>query len=238
MFANSNNVHDGVTIDFGYMNTTTYDPQTNIASIQPGERWGSVYNMLQPFGVSVAGGRQTPVGVAGFLLGGGNSYYNNARGWGCDSVVSFEVVLADGRVVDASATENRDLWIALKGGSGNLGLVTRFDMEAVAYANASDPVFWCGLVSWGVDMSDRVIDVLSAFADDAPGDVRSTSHCLFAYGYAGDSSIICPLVNTDDREWAPAFDGWASIPNRTGSTMRHDTMWSIAEEVSGSGGSQ
>ncbi|KAH8203819.1 hypothetical protein TruAng_001996 [Truncatella angustata] len=235
-FTNSNNIEDGVTIDFGYMNSTTYDPATNTASLQPGGRWGSVYKALEPYGVSVAGGRQNPVGVAGFLLGGGNSYYNNAYGWGCDTVKNFEVVLADGRVVNANAAEHRDLWIALKGGTGNFGLVTRFDVEAIAYADPFDPVFWCGTLSWGKNMSDSVIDVLVEFADNAPNDIRSTSHCLIPYLPVGGWTLVCALVNIDNKPTEPAFDGWMSIPSRLGSTMRHDTMWSIAEEASGPGG--
>ncbi|KAF7539057.1 hypothetical protein G7054_g2487 [Neopestalotiopsis clavispora] len=221
-FAGSNNVNDGVTIDF----------ETNIVSIQPGARWGSVYNTTQPYGVSVAGGRQNPVGVGGFLLGGGNSYFNTGHGWGCDSVKNFEVVLASGQVVNANAAENRDLWIALKGGTGNFGLVTRFDMEAIAYANRSDPVFWCGTLSWPKNVSDHVIDAISKFADHAPNDVSSTSHMLIVY-MAGTWSIVCPLVNVDNKEWEPAFDGLKSVPSLLKSTMRHDTMWSISQEASG-----
>ncbi|ETS78635.1 hypothetical protein PFICI_10697 [Pestalotiopsis fici W106-1] len=235
-FANSNNVNDGVTIDFGYMNSTTYDPKTNIASLQPGGRWGSVYKTLEPYGVAVAGGRQNPVGVAGFLLGGGNSYYNNAYGWGCDSVENFEVVLASGQVVNANAEENRDLWIALKGGTGNFGLVTRFDMRVIPYANTSDPVFWCGTLSWGKNVSDNVIEVLSEFADNVPNDPSSTTHALIVYTSDGTWSIVFPLINIDNKEWEPAFDGLKSVPYRLKSTMRHDTMWSIAQEASGPGG--
>jgi FAD/FMN-containing dehydrogenase len=83
-------------MDLGRMNETTYDAESKTASIQPGARWGQVYEALTPHGVTVAGGRAAGVGVAGFLTGGGNSFFTGSRGFACDNVVDFEVVLASG----------------------------------------------------------------------------------------------------------------------------------------------
>ena len=97
-WAGSNNIDGGVTIDLGLMNATTYDAQAKIASIQPGTRWNQVYSTLDPEGVTVAGGRAGTVGVAGFLTGGGNSFYTAQQGFACDNVKNFEIVLASGLV--------------------------------------------------------------------------------------------------------------------------------------------
>lgn len=113
----------------GYMNATSYDPDTKLASLQPGSMWRDVYNTLTPHGVTTTGGRADLVGVGGFITGGGYSFYHGARGFACDNVRNFEVVLADGRIVNANVDENGELWEALKGSSGNLGFVTRFDMS-------------------------------------------------------------------------------------------------------------
>ena len=78
------------------MNATTYNEETQIASVFPGSRWRGVYEALDPYGVTVAGGRAASVGVAGFLTGGGNSFYSARMGFACDQVVNFEVVLASG----------------------------------------------------------------------------------------------------------------------------------------------
>lgn len=56
------------------------------------------------------------------------SFHSNRRGFACDNVVNFEVVLANGTIVNANAHENAGLWRALKGGSGNFGFVTRVDV--------------------------------------------------------------------------------------------------------------
>jgi hypothetical protein len=102
-WAGSNNIDNGVTIDLGLMNQTTYDEAASIAKIQPGNRWGGVYGALEPHGVTVAGGRASTVGVAGFLTGGGNTFFTAQRGWGCDQVKNFEVVLSSG-LVDLDTT--------------------------------------------------------------------------------------------------------------------------------------
>jgi FAD/FMN-containing dehydrogenase len=76
------------------------------------------------------GGRVPGIGVGGFTTGGGLSYLSRERGFAGDNVYGYEVVLGNGSIVYASADENRDLWLALKGGSSNFGIVTRFDLAA------------------------------------------------------------------------------------------------------------
>ncbi|KAK4450268.1 FAD binding domain-containing protein [Podospora aff. communis PSN243] len=128
----SNNVQDGVTIDLGRMNSVKYKgckSGAGTAFIGAGARWGEVYAELEPKGIMVGGGREGHVGVGGFLLGGGFSWYSGKRGMCADDVLGYEVVLADGKIVMATATRNKDLFKALKGGLNNLGIVTRFDIR-------------------------------------------------------------------------------------------------------------
>jgi len=63
--------------------------QTSV-SIGPGNRWANVYKYLEPFSLSVVGGRMGVVGVPGLLLGGGISFFGNQYGWASDNVVKFE----------------------------------------------------------------------------------------------------------------------------------------------------
>jgi FAD/FMN-containing dehydrogenase len=69
----SNGVDDGVTVDFGWLNSTTYDAETKIASTHAGSDWGHSYSALQEHGVINVGGRASVVGVGGFTTGGGVS---------------------------------------------------------------------------------------------------------------------------------------------------------------------
>lgn len=70
-FKGSNGIAEGVTVDFGHMNSTSYNPDTGIVSIQPGAKWGSVYEALNPYNVAVVGARASVVGVGGFTTGSG-----------------------------------------------------------------------------------------------------------------------------------------------------------------------
>lgn len=100
-WAGSNNITDGVTIDLGLLNSTSYDPATETAHLEPGAKWKDVYAELEKHGRVVAGGREAEVGVGGFLLGGGSTFYTSRYGFACDNVLAYEVVLADGRVITA-----------------------------------------------------------------------------------------------------------------------------------------
>jgi len=88
------------------MNCSYYDPDRDLANDEPGAAWKDVYYNLLNSNVTVTGGRDGGVGVGGFLLGGGNSYYSGRNGFGCGPVVGFEVVLANGSIVEANVDEN------------------------------------------------------------------------------------------------------------------------------------
>lgn len=72
------------------------------------------------------GGREGSVGVGGLLLGGSISFLSCTRGFACDNVAAFEVVLADGRIVQASKTRNANLFWGLKGDCNNFGIMNTF----------------------------------------------------------------------------------------------------------------
>jgi FAD/FMN-containing dehydrogenase len=233
VYANSNSVEDGVTVDFGYLNGTTYDEKTNTAAVRAGSRWGAVYSTLEPHGVGVAGGRQTPVGVAGFLLGGGMSFFGNSYGFGCDTIKNMEVVLANGTVVNANANENRELWIALKGGSGNFGFVTRFDLEAIPFADRQTAHMWGGTMIWNISVVEEVLDTMVDFTDNLT-DVGSSSHIIAVYSSSSGWAVIGALENKDNVD-PVAFDGYKAIPELMSSSMRSDTLYNLAQEFSGAG---
>jgi FAD/FMN-containing dehydrogenase len=85
------NIDGGVTIDMTGLNTTVLSPDSSVLSVGAGASWLQVYQYLDPFNVSVAGGRNGLVGVGGLTLGGGISHFSPRVGWACDNVVNFEV---------------------------------------------------------------------------------------------------------------------------------------------------
>ncbi|KAH6682543.1 hypothetical protein B0J14DRAFT_573820 [Halenospora varia] len=100
-----------------------------VTSVGSGNTWHNIYKLLESLGMSVVGARDAAVGVGGLMLGGGISYFSGHYGWVCDNVLSYEVILADGSIVEASSSSNSDIYWARRGGSGtNFGIVSRFDL--------------------------------------------------------------------------------------------------------------
>ena len=145
-FAGAANIDGGVTIDLRSLDSFELSADQKTASVGGGSIWSeNVYPNLEPHNLTVAGGRITGVGVGGYVTGGkcpiaevhmmvltqfigGLNFLERRNGFSCDNIYGYEVVLGTGEVVYASADSNRDLWLALKGGSNNFGIVTRFDL--------------------------------------------------------------------------------------------------------------
>ncbi|MFB7891871.1 FAD-binding oxidoreductase [Microbacterium sp. NPDC056044] len=113
-------------VDLGDLTAVTVDPGSSTAEVGGGATWGMVNEAAAQYGLATTGGIISTTGVGGLTLGGGIGYLARAYGFSCDNLLSAEVVLADGRVVTASADEEPDLFWALRGGGGNFGVVTKF----------------------------------------------------------------------------------------------------------------
>ncbi|KAG8356549.1 hypothetical protein FVEN_g5708 [Fusarium venenatum] len=220
-YRNSNAVEDGITVDFGYMNKTSYDTKTKIASIQPGSVWSHVYEALDHYGVAAVGGRASPVGVGGFITGGGYSFHSNVRGFGCNQVVNFEVVLADGRIVNANKNENPDLWKSLKGGSGNLGFVTRIDQRVV-----ESNQIWAGFIFFDPSQRDVIFEKYIDFVENNDKDLAS--QLIVSMRWDGEQYILVSVVSNSNAIEAPtSFSDLlrvSSISNTTAKGKIADVM--------------
>ena len=129
-------------IDLSPMRITHVDPRQLRARAGGGTKWGDLDNETQAFGLATTGGTNTDTGIAGLTLGGGIGWLAGKYGLTCDNLVSANVVLPDGRVVTADANENDDLFWALRGGSGNFGIVTSFEYQLHPVAHVlAGPVF-------------------------------------------------------------------------------------------------
>lgn len=116
----------GVVIDLSPMKAIDVDREARTVRAGAGLTWGEVNDALQPHELAAAGGFVSLTGVSGLTLGGGLGWLVRKHGLALDNLLSAEVVLASGRVVTASATENDDLFWAIRGGGGNFGVVTSF----------------------------------------------------------------------------------------------------------------
>ncbi|KAE8134245.1 hypothetical protein BDV38DRAFT_295494 [Aspergillus pseudotamarii] len=111
-----------------------------VARIRSGITWGEVYAWLEGQNLPAIGGRDQQVRLGGFLLGGSMGALLNLYGLGSDGVRNFEVLLANGRQINANANENADLHRVLKGGGSNYGIVTQFDLETHPLINVQHTI--------------------------------------------------------------------------------------------------
>jgi FAD/FMN-containing dehydrogenase len=116
----------GMLIDLSGMKGMRVDPALKIATAQAGLRLGEFDREAQAFGLATTLGIVSNTGIAGLTLGGGIGWLNGKCGLACDNLLSADVIAADGRFLTASASENQDLFWALRGGSGNFGVGTSF----------------------------------------------------------------------------------------------------------------
>ncbi|KAJ5266933.1 hypothetical protein N7478_009741 [Penicillium angulare] len=118
-----------VVLDIRQLSSKELSLDKTVAQVGSGSTWGEVYTWLEEQKLSAIGGRDQDVGIGGFLLGGGMGALPNLHGLGADGIKNFEVLLADGQLINSNSKENSDLYRALKGGGSNFGIVTRFDLE-------------------------------------------------------------------------------------------------------------
>lgn len=143
-----------------------------------------------------------------------NSYYTFRHGFGCDNVVNFEVVLADGSVINANSTSHDDLYRALKGGSSNFGIVTRFDLTTLP-----NTPLWGGIRTYDYNLYADV--ALETIVDFANANESQGDNALIVLIVTSDDTTISLLtnpVNTQGVTDAPSFAKLSALPALTDST--------------------
>jgi len=119
----------GLVIDLSRMKAITVDPEKRIARLEPGLTWSEVANTLQPYGLALSSGDTGTVGVGGLLLGGGIGWMVRKYGLTLDHLRAVELVTVDGEFLRASADNNAELFWGLRGGGGNFGVATAFEVD-------------------------------------------------------------------------------------------------------------
>ncbi|MFF3454942.1 FAD-binding oxidoreductase [Streptomyces sp. NPDC002730] len=159
-------VDDGLTIDLSPMRWVRVDPAAKTARVGGGSVLGDLDHASHAFGLATPAGIMSTTGVGGLTLGGGHGYLTRKYGLTVDNLLSADVVLADGSFVTASETENPDLFWALRGGGGNFGIVTSFDVRL-------HPVHTVGvaITVWPVDSTREVLRWYRDFLPQAPEDL-------------------------------------------------------------------
>ncbi|KAH8655080.1 hypothetical protein BGZ60DRAFT_472959 [Tricladium varicosporioides] len=219
-----NNIDDGVTIDLSNLNVVKLSRDGTTVAVGPGNRWEDVYTPLDPMNLTVVGGRSRTVGVGGLLLSGGMSFFSPRYGMPCDNVINYEVVLSDGSIVNANMSSHPDLYKALKGGSNNLGVVTRFDLRAISQAP-----FWGGVAFYNTSSLPTLISHFSAFAHDDGYDPYSQLTLL--YGMYLNTTVVMTHQHYTRSETPKETVFGDFSPLQTQNTFRVDTLKNFTIEL-------
>ncbi|MBV9216247.1 MAG: FAD-binding oxidoreductase [Acidobacteria bacterium] len=143
-----------------------------LLSVGSGTTLGSLYKLADARGRAFPGGSCPTVGVAGHCMGGGYGRLSRPLGLACDNVTSFEIVDARGKILTTSATQNSDLFWALRGsGGGSFGVVTKFTFQTHSIGKVSTYS-----ASWtlGVSEAVKVFRAWQSWAPHAPNEITST----------------------------------------------------------------
>lgn len=158
----------GLVIDLGALRGIRVDPRAHTVRVEGGCTWGDVDHATHAFGLAVPAGIISTTGVGGLTLGGGIGHLSRRYGLTIDNLLAVDVVLADGRLVSASARENDDLFWAVRGGGGNFGVVTSFEFKLhPVHTVIAGPVFW------PLEEAERVLKWYRGFIAQAPTELNA-----------------------------------------------------------------
>lgn len=219
-------VTDGLLLVTKRLDHLDIDPATRIATVGAGLKWEAVQAAAAPLGLTAITGSSPDVGAVGLTLGGGLGPLARSHGFTSDYARSFRVVTREGEAVTASAEENPDLFWALRGGKGGLGVVTELRIELVPLATiyAGALIFDTphieavlrGWIDWTATAPENVTTSAAIIrypdVDFVPEPIRGHHAIALRFAYPGAASegerLAAPL-----RALAPALlDGVGELP--------------------------
>jgi FAD/FMN-containing dehydrogenase len=177
----------GLLIDLSAMKGIRVNPAARRAQAQPGIKWIDFDHETQAFGLATSGGTVSDTGIAGLTLGGGLGFLSSKYGLTIDNLVSADVVTADGRLLTANATENPDLFWALRGGGGNFGVVTSFEYQL----HAVGPTVYGGMIAYPMSAAKDVLRVYRDFTKTAPDELTTYAGFVNPPGAGTVVALIC-----------------------------------------------
>ncbi len=193
----------GLMIDLSPMKSVRVDPVHRTARVEPGVTLGELDRETQAFGLATPLGINSTTGVAGLALGGGFGWTSRKLGLTVDNLLSADVVTADGQLVHASEAENPDLFWAIRGGGGNFGVVTSFELRL----HPVGPTVIAGLVVHPFENARELLSGYRSFVAGAPDELT----CWVVLRKAPPLPFLAPEVHgTEVVVLAACYAGEAS----------------------------
>jgi FAD/FMN-containing dehydrogenase len=165
----------GMVIDLSDMKSIAIYPQQCTARLEPGLTLGEVANALQPYGLALTSGDTASVGVGGLILGGGIGWMVRKYGLTIDRLRAVELVTADGEILRASADENSELFWGLRGGGGNFGVATAFEVDLHPGGTILG-----GAVFYEAREAERILQNYARLAMEAPDELSTQALLVLA----------------------------------------------------------
>ena len=186
---------DGVVVDLARLaDVVLVDEQRHLVRIGGGATWGQVAEALAPYGLAISSGDTTSVGVGGLTLSGGIGWKVRKYGLALDNLVGVEVVTAAGEVVHAAADQHADLFWAVRGGGGNVGIVTAFDFTA----HRTTEVFH-GSITFPASEAEGVLRGWADHLRSAPDELTSVVNLANPFTGGPEAPVeIQVVVDSDD----------------------------------------
>jgi FAD binding domain/Berberine and berberine like len=217
---------EGLVIDLSAMNKVVVDPVNRTVRVGGGCTLADVDRATQPFGLVVPSGVFSSTGVGGLTLGGGLGHLTRKHGLSIDNLLEAEVVLADGRCVQASAQSNPDLFWALRGGGGNFGIVTNFLFQAHELSTVfGGPMFWFmedspEILRWYRKFIITAPETVSGFfatlgippSDHFPTELHLRKMCAIVWCCSGTEAEAAQYFNEARKLKAPVIDLAGPMP--------------------------
>ncbi len=182
----------GIVIDLSSMKRAAIDPVAQLVTIEPGVIEGELDCISQAYKMAVPLGSCQAVGVAGYSLGGGESSLTPRFGYACDNISRLEVVTANGEILNASETENADLFWAMRGAGANFGVATSLEFRL----HPIDRVL-SGHLKYPIRQATRVLKFIEGWAPTLPDELFLT---LAVLPHPGERMLDIRLVWSGDEK--------------------------------------
>ncbi|HEY3208902.1 MAG TPA: FAD-binding oxidoreductase [Actinomycetota bacterium] len=160
----------GVMIDLSLMKAVRVDPSAASARASGGVLWGELDRATQQVGLATTGGIISHTGIAGLTLGGGLGHLMRKLGLTVDTLLSVDLVTAEGEQIHVDERTEPDLFWGLRGGGGNFGIATSLEYRL----HPTGPMVLGGPIVWSLADAPEVLRFVGDFAAEAPDDLGIT----------------------------------------------------------------
>jgi FAD/FMN-containing dehydrogenase len=155
------------------MREVEVDPDLRIARVAAGALWGDVVGPARDHGLFALQGSSHDVGVVGYSLGGGVSFLSRKHGLASERIRAAEIVTADGRLRRVDASEDGDLFWALRGGGGNYGVVTALEIELLDLRE-----LYAGTLFFPFERAREILQAWREWTGSVPREMSSVGRLL------------------------------------------------------------